>query len=162
MEIFGVGIERREADTGDSERIAFAQTGAMPGASTVMRRTPPRSVRLTRVPVCSMMPVNMEFILSGQDQGSGVRGLGTGSASAFVRVFWKCELCAGVAQVAGGAKVCVFADAELGGNHFTIAGEGEGVDGPEGEDVLLALDVLGSDLDGVKQDTGAAGSTLRN
>jgi len=39
---------------------------ARPGASTVMRRTPPRLVRLTRVPVCSMMPVNMDTVYRDQ------------------------------------------------------------------------------------------------
>jgi hypothetical protein len=32
----------------------------------VMRRTPPRLVRLTRVPVCSMMPVNMDTVYRDQ------------------------------------------------------------------------------------------------
>ncbi len=60
MKVIRVDIERGEADAGDGERIAFAQAAGDAGASTVMRRTPPRSVRLTRVPVCSMMPVNMD------------------------------------------------------------------------------------------------------
>ena len=41
------------------EKTPSRSRPAMPGASTVMRRTPPRSWRETRVPVCSMMPVNM-------------------------------------------------------------------------------------------------------
>ena len=60
VKVSGVRIEGGETDAGNAERVTFAQAGGDPGASTVMRRTPPRSVRLTRVPVCSMMPVNME------------------------------------------------------------------------------------------------------
>ncbi len=59
VEVGWVDVERGEADAGDAERVAFAEAVGDAGGFDGDTADAAVSVRLTRVPVCSMMPVNM-------------------------------------------------------------------------------------------------------
>ena len=48
-----------------------------------------------------------------------------------------------------------------GGEFIAIAGVGDGFDGFEGEDVLLAFNILRGDLKAVEEEAGAAGVEFR-
>jgi len=48
-------VQRGQADAGDARESPSRRPPARPGASTVMRRTPPRLSRLMSVPVCSII-----------------------------------------------------------------------------------------------------------
>ena len=56
-----VDVERGEADAGDGERVAFAEAVGEAGGFDGETADAAVSLRLTMVPVCSMMPVNMDL-----------------------------------------------------------------------------------------------------
>jgi hypothetical protein len=64
---------------------------------------------------------------------------------------------AGFFQVAVGALVPFFADAEFGGEFLAFGGVVDGFDGFEGEDVHFTVDILGGDLKAVEEESGSAG-----
>ncbi len=77
-----------------------------------------------------------------RDQGSETRGAGFVSGFERGLFFIGFVVSAMFLKGAGGAFVKVFADAEFGGELIAVGGVGDGLNRFEGEDVLLALDIL--------------------
>jgi hypothetical protein len=73
-----------------------------------------------------------------------------------VSFFIGVEVFAILLMVAVGALVGGFTDAEFGGKFIAIGGVGDGLNGFEGEDVVLAFNILRGDLQGVEGEAGAA------